>query len=177
MSHSLIDTIHQYSLMGIYWSILVSCRRSTSLECTTQLPCFYAHRVWIITGKNRLITRHDCEITFSLFHTKSAEVLFSTKLSPASTFASAICDIFITGTVWLFMIRSKYYINELMWIFIDMGLFSCLVAITMAVLVSPAVHAKLGKSGSRLLNARKSIRERERLACNVTELPTIRTIR
>ncbi|KAG1734594.1 hypothetical protein EDB19DRAFT_1726738 [Suillus lakei] len=74
MTVFLFETIHQYTLIGIYWSILISCRRSTSLECTTQLPWqmllgvfmsysvifavqgFYAHRVWIITGKNRLIT-------------------------------------------------------------------------------------------------------------------------
>ncbi|KAG0708525.1 hypothetical protein DFH29DRAFT_890659 [Suillus ampliporus] len=61
----LTDTIHELSLMATYWSILISCRRSTSLDCTTQLPwpmllgvflsywlmfivqCFYAQRVWI----------------------------------------------------------------------------------------------------------------------------------
>ncbi|KAG1888141.1 hypothetical protein F4604DRAFT_1715739 [Suillus subluteus] len=33
-----LDTIQEYSLIGMYWSIFISCRRSMSLECTTQLP-------------------------------------------------------------------------------------------------------------------------------------------
>ncbi|KAG1743687.1 uncharacterized protein EDB91DRAFT_1125394 [Suillus paluster] len=31
-------TINQYALVGMNWSILISCRRSTSLTCTTELP-------------------------------------------------------------------------------------------------------------------------------------------
>ncbi|KAG1737939.1 hypothetical protein EDD22DRAFT_923301 [Suillus occidentalis] len=36
--HSLFETIHQCAMIGIYWSILISCRRSSSLECTMKLP-------------------------------------------------------------------------------------------------------------------------------------------
>ncbi|KAG2043973.1 hypothetical protein BDR03DRAFT_342569 [Suillus americanus] len=38
MTVFLFDTIHQYAVTGIYWSIFISCRRSTSLECTNELP-------------------------------------------------------------------------------------------------------------------------------------------
>ncbi|KAG1734596.1 hypothetical protein EDB19DRAFT_1142956 [Suillus lakei] len=38
MTVFLFETIHQCAMMGIYWSILISCRRSTSLECTNKLP-------------------------------------------------------------------------------------------------------------------------------------------
>ncbi|KAG0696177.1 hypothetical protein DFH29DRAFT_213901 [Suillus ampliporus] len=33
-----LETIHQYTLIGMYWSILISCRRSTSLKCMNELP-------------------------------------------------------------------------------------------------------------------------------------------
>ncbi|KAG2131017.1 hypothetical protein DEU56DRAFT_814451 [Suillus clintonianus] len=79
------ETIHQYAIVGMYWSILISCRRSTSLECAAQLPwqmllvvllgywiafavqCFYAYRVWIITAQNRLITGIVCALATLAF--------------------------------------------------------------------------------------------------------------
>ncbi|KAG2360687.1 hypothetical protein BDR07DRAFT_130213 [Suillus spraguei] len=33
-----LETIQEYALIGLYWSIFISCRRSMSLECTAQLP-------------------------------------------------------------------------------------------------------------------------------------------
>ncbi|KAG1782085.1 hypothetical protein EV702DRAFT_1069660 [Suillus placidus] len=230
MTVFLFETIHQCALLGIYWSILGLCRRSTSFECTTKLPwqmplgvfmsysviffvqCFYAHRVWIITGKNHWITGTICVLTTTSFvcgmtvgglalYTRSPEVMFSTKWSPISGFTGALCDSIVTGSIWLFMRpartgnvrrKSRNYISEMMWIFINMGLFSCIVAITMAVLYmfqdgligqfyTAAPGAVIGKSYMNsmmaVLNARKSIRERERLGYNLTELPTIPTIR
>ncbi|KAG1727786.1 uncharacterized protein EDB91DRAFT_887330 [Suillus paluster] len=169
------------------------------------VQCFYAERVWIITGKNRLITGIICVLATTsfvcgmilsglIFHTRSAEVLFSTQLSPASTSASAICDVFITGSIWLFIrpartdnirVKSKSHVNRMMWIFIHMGLFSCIVATTTAVLYqfqdsvigqfyAAAPGAVIGKSYTNsmmaVLNARKSIREQERLACNTSDM-------
>ncbi|KAG2348435.1 hypothetical protein BDR05DRAFT_957044 [Suillus weaverae] len=136
-------------------------------------------------------------------HTRSSEVMFSTKWSPISSFTGALCDCIVTGSIWLFMRpartgnvrrKSRNYISEMMWIFINMGLFSCIVAITVAVLYmfqdgligqfyTAAPGAVIGKSymismmAVVRLNARKSIRERERLGYNLTELPTIPTIR
>ncbi|KAG2746083.1 hypothetical protein P692DRAFT_20808428 [Suillus brevipes Sb2] len=218
MAVFLFETIHQYAMIGIYWSILISCRRSSSLECTMKLPwysvifavqCFYAHRVWIITGNNHWITgtvsvlattSFVCGMIVSglVFQTRSPEVMFSTKWSPISSFTGAICDSVITGSIWLFMRpertgnvrkKSRNYISEMMWIFINMGLFSCIMAITVAVLYlfqdgligqfyTAAPGAVIGKSYMNsmmaVLNARKSIRERERL--DLTELLTIPTI-
>ncbi|KAG2121617.1 hypothetical protein DEU56DRAFT_834102 [Suillus clintonianus] len=222
----LFETIHQYAMIGIYWSILISCRRSTSLECTTKLSwqtllavlmsysvifavqCFYVHRVWIITGKNRLITGIICVLTTTsfvcgmivsglAFHTRSSEVMFSTKWSLVSSFTGALCDSVITGSIWLFMRpartgnvrrKSRNHINEMMWIFINMGLFPCFVAISVAVLYmlqdgqfyTAVPGAVIGKSYMNsmlgMLNARRSIREREQLGYNLTDLPTIPTI-
>ncbi|KAG0708524.1 hypothetical protein DFH29DRAFT_890636, partial [Suillus ampliporus] len=138
-------------------------------------------------------------ISSSIFRTRNPDMLFSTKLSPISTFSSALCDAFITGTIWFFLrparsgnvrVKSMNYINKLMRIFIHMGLFSFLVATTMAVLYlfqdgfigqfyTAAPGAVIGKSYMNsmmaVLNARKTIRERERLARNEMELPTIPT--
>ncbi|KAG1752034.1 hypothetical protein EDB19DRAFT_2021809 [Suillus lakei] len=227
------ETIHQYSLIGIYWSILISCRRSTSLECTTRLPwqmllgvlmaywiifavqCFYAYRVWI--SECSRIYESEVSLNSSSHGTKSLDhrhylcaryciirVWHDLKWfnwSQLASFASASGDAIITGAIWWFLrpartdnvrSRSRSYLNELMWIFIQMGLFSFIVATTMVVLYqfqdgligqfyTAAPGAVLGKSYMNsmmaVLNARKSVRERERLARNVMELPTIPTIR
>ncbi|KAG2155183.1 uncharacterized protein EDB93DRAFT_89617 [Suillus bovinus] len=88
--------------------------------------------------------------------------------------------------------KSRNYISDMMWILINMGLFSCLVAISITVLYmfqdglvgqfyTAAPGAVTGtsyvNSMMAVLNARKSLREREQLGYNLTELPTIPTIR
>ncbi|KAG2159220.1 uncharacterized protein EDB93DRAFT_272787 [Suillus bovinus] len=225
-----LETIHEYSLSGIYWSILISCRRSMSLECTSQLlwwqvllavltayciifavQCFYVCRVWIITAQNRWITGIICGLaTVSfvcgmilsglIFNTRKPDDLFYTKWSQLAAFTSALCDAVTTGTVWWFLrpartdnirSRSRSYLNELLRVFIQMGLFSFLVATTLAVLYqfqegligrfySAAPGAVIGNSYMNsmlaVLNARKSVREREQLSRNNSELPTIPTI-
>ncbi|KAG1792797.1 uncharacterized protein HD556DRAFT_1536776 [Suillus plorans] len=163
MTVFLFETINQFALMAIYWSILISCRRSTSLECTTKFPwqmllglflsfsviffvqCFYAYRVWIITGNNHWVTGIICVLATTSFacgmivsglgiYTRSPEFLFSSKWSPIASFISALCDFVITVSIWLFMRpartgnvrrKSRNYINDMMWVFINMGLFSC----------------------------------------------------
>ncbi|KAG2360539.1 hypothetical protein BDR07DRAFT_1461932 [Suillus spraguei] len=166
----LFDTINQFSLMAVYWSILISCRRSISLQCTTETPLqmslgafttywivlfvqfFYASRVWIITGNNHWITGLICIFATASFvigslglYTRNSEVMFATKWIPISSSASALCDVVITGSIWLFMRpartgnvrrKSRNYISDMMWIFINTGLFSCIVAITVTVLRS-----------------------------------------
>ncbi|KAG1743679.1 uncharacterized protein EDB91DRAFT_220723 [Suillus paluster] len=175
------------------------------------VQCFYAHRVWIITAKNRVITgiistlattSFACGMILSglVLHTRNPEILFGTKWSQLATIASAACDFVITGTIWWFLrpertdnVRSKSsnYIKSITRTFIHMGLFSCLVSISMVVLYQlqdghfyiAAPGAVIGKSYMNsmmaVLNARKSIREREQLARNamVVELPTLHTIR
>ncbi|KAG2336091.1 hypothetical protein BDR05DRAFT_1063717 [Suillus weaverae] len=151
-----------------------------------------------------------------IISTREPEDLFYMKWSQLASSASALCDAVITGTVWWFLrpartdnvrSRSRSYLNELLRVFIQMGLFSFIVATAMTVLYqfqqglvgqfyTAAPGAVIGKSyvnsmlaASQLvlhtkptkllvsLNARKSVRERERLAYNVMELPTISTIR
>ncbi|KAG1743686.1 uncharacterized protein EDB91DRAFT_1125385 [Suillus paluster] len=133
-----------------------------------------------------------------MFRGRSPKVLYGTKRTQFAAFADALCDIGITGSVWWFLhpartdnVRSKSrnYLKELTQILVNTGLISCVVAVTMAVLYqvqnghyySAAPGSLLGKtyfnSMMAVLNARKSIRERQRLARSVTELPTIPTIR
>lgn len=85
--------------------------------------------------------------------------------------------------------KSRNYISEMMWIFINMGLFSCMMAITMAVLYmfqdgligqfyTAAPGAVIEKSYMNSMmavrNARRSIRERERLdLADLLTMPTI----
>ncbi|KAG1807432.1 uncharacterized protein BJ212DRAFT_744211 [Suillus subaureus] len=218
-----LGTIHEYALIGMYWSILISCRRSTSLECMTKLPwqmlgvfmacwivfavqCFYAHRVWIITEYNRLITGIICAFAIAafgglIFYTRNPVDLFGKKWCQISAVAGALCDILITGTVWWFLrpartgnVRSKLnYLNKLTQIFVNMGLFTCIMAIAMAVLYQ-VQDGGLGQFYSALpgsllaktylnsmmavLNARKSIREQQlEVGRSPMELPTIPTIR
>ncbi|KAG2339122.1 hypothetical protein BDR05DRAFT_635015 [Suillus weaverae] len=246
-----LGTIHEYALIGMYWSILISCRRSTSLECTTKLPwqmlgvfmacwivfavqCFYAHRVWIITEYNRLITGIICAFATTafvfgtitgglIFYTRNPVDLFGKKWCQVSAVAGALCDILITGTVWWFLrpartgnVRSKPdLLNKLTQIFVNMGLFTWYVQCYKRVEHShhevfqhcgnhdgcarlfqyQVQDGGLGQFYSALpgsllaktylnsmmavLNARKSIRERQQLEVGRSpmELPTIPTIR
>ncbi|KAG1839048.1 hypothetical protein DFJ58DRAFT_813239 [Suillus subalutaceus] len=208
---NLFDTMHQYAMTGIYWSIFISCRRSTSLELLGLfvsysiiffVQCFYAYRVWIITGNNHWITGIIVRspICGLALYTRSAEFIFSTKWSPISTFTSALCDSVITGSIWLFMRpartghirrKSRNYISDMMWICINMGLFSWYVQSSTPVYMfqdglmgqfyTAAPGAVLAKSYMNsmmtVLNARKSIREREQLGYILTELPAIPTVR
>ncbi|KAG1855639.1 hypothetical protein DFJ58DRAFT_785807 [Suillus subalutaceus] len=225
-----LGTIHEYALIGMYWSILISCRRSTSFECMAKLPwqmvlgvfmacwivfavqCFYAHRVWIITEYNRLITGIICAFAIAafvfgtitgglIFYTRNPVDLFGKKWCQISAVAGALCDILITGTVWWFLrpartgnVRSNpNYLNKLTQIFVNMGLFTCIMAIAMVVLYQ-VQDGGLGQFYSALpgsllaktylnsmmavLNARKSIREQQlEVGRSPMELPTIPTIR
>ncbi|KAG2073772.1 hypothetical protein BDR04DRAFT_1180442 [Suillus decipiens] len=161
MTVFLFDTINQLSMMAVYWSILISCRRSMSLQCTTETPLrqswqylrhFYASRVWIITGNNHWITGLIRVVMITNHHRQwFREALKS--CSPRR----------------VYMVVHATSTNSI-------------VAITVTVLFyTAAPGAVLGKSYMNsmmtVLNARKSIREREQLGYNLTELPTILTIR
>ncbi|KAG1830206.1 hypothetical protein EV424DRAFT_320638 [Suillus variegatus] len=230
MTVFLFETIHQFALTAVYWSILISCRRSTSLECTTKIPWQMLLALFMSFLRVQGVDNHwqqslghghnFCGMIVSGLgvYTRSPEALFSTKWSPIASFISALCDSVITVSIWLFMRpartgnvrrKSRNYINDIMWVFINMGLFSCIVAISVTVLVSDC-RLCLQDEGSRrsqymfqdgligqfytaapgavvgnsyvnsmmtVLNARKSIREREQRGYNLTELPTIPTIR
>ncbi|KAI6123056.1 hypothetical protein EV401DRAFT_1296829 [Pisolithus croceorrhizus] len=70
----LLDTINTICLLSFYYRTLISCRWQTTYNCTLEMPwdlstilvtsfliwfsvqCFYAHRVWIIGGRNMLLT-------------------------------------------------------------------------------------------------------------------------
>ncbi|KIK40312.1 hypothetical protein CY34DRAFT_107832 [Suillus luteus UH-Slu-Lm8-n1] len=76
-----LGTIHEYALIGMYWSILISCRRSMSLECTTKLPCTSMYYYILIMAaaagciygmldcirSSVSVDKYNCETTSALF--------------------------------------------------------------------------------------------------------------
>ncbi|OAX34105.1 hypothetical protein K503DRAFT_859410 [Rhizopogon vinicolor AM-OR11-026] len=72
---SLLDCVHTAGLLWTFWHMLLTCRRSTSPDCLgtsfrwemlfsffgalsigLSVQSFYVHRVWIISGRNNLVT-------------------------------------------------------------------------------------------------------------------------
>ncbi|KAI5984662.1 hypothetical protein EDD15DRAFT_2533127 [Pisolithus albus] len=69
-----LDTVNTLTCLSFYCRTLILCRWKTSYTCTLQLPwdlstnlvsrftvsflvqCFYAHRVWMICGRSKLLT-------------------------------------------------------------------------------------------------------------------------
>ncbi|KAG1763101.1 hypothetical protein EDD22DRAFT_846627 [Suillus occidentalis] len=167
MSRSCSETIQEYSLIGPYWSMLNSCRHSVSLECTAQLPSPYKVRcvygtlidndrfgscalatasLVVVIGFLRQCIMRCCNYRDSL-------VVFATG---ANNQRSSCGD-------WHGCARlSQYHVQD--------GL--------SGQFYTAAPGAVVGNfytiSMLAVLNARKFIRERERLAHNLTELPTIR---
>ncbi|KAG2043974.1 hypothetical protein BDR03DRAFT_977670 [Suillus americanus] len=138
--------------------------------------------------------KDNCEITFSSLswrtimvtqtiivsslglYTRSPEVMFSTKWSPISSFASALCDSVITGSIWLFMRPARTGNVRILAISVTVVFYT---AAPGAVIAKCYLYELDDNGLAKLvvrLNARKSIRERERLGYNLTELPTIPTI-
>ncbi|KIJ61230.1 hypothetical protein HYDPIDRAFT_169810 [Hydnomerulius pinastri MD-312] len=128
-----ISTCHPREL--IYWITLI-------------VQGFYAHRVWIISGQNKVITSAvivsatlQLLCTGALFRSPTFDVLFGTEWSPISAIASAISDAIITLSVFYYLqpartgiIRNDNYIKQLNDVFVQMGLFSFINALAMVVL-------------------------------------------
>ncbi|KAG1763095.1 hypothetical protein EDD22DRAFT_846622 [Suillus occidentalis] len=175
-----LGTIHEYALIGMYWSILISCRRGMSLECTTKLPC------WVYLWHSVSVDKYHCETTSALFisrgntnlqcafattafvfgmitgglisYTRNPTDLFGKKWCQVSAIAGAMCDIIITGTVWWFLrpartgnVRSKPdYLNKLTQIFVHMGLFTWFPSIVAIAMVALVQNGNIGQFYSAL---------------------------
>ncbi|KIJ58158.1 hypothetical protein HYDPIDRAFT_119891 [Hydnomerulius pinastri MD-312] len=215
-SHRTMDIGHTYCMAGLYWKFLISCHGVTSFECPVKLPWyaavllsylisstvqgFYVHRVWIISGRNILLTGLIAAIaivefvcTNVAFATWSAPALYSTPWSPRSAGASVICDVLITGSVFFYLRasrrgvrRSQNYFRQLTVVFVNMGVLTCMIATSWCLLYliqggnyytafpTTFICKSYANSLLAVLNARKSIREREReLRENGHDLATI----
>lgn len=165
----ILDCLHTVGFIGAIWRILVSCHR-TSLDCQTSfswgalavlignytitlfVQSFYIHRVWIISGRNKLVIGPICvaaffQILFGLLCTGTVlkardwQVMFNDPVYPAlAAGSSSVCDALITTSVAYFlrtkrsqMHRRENYIRQLKIVFMEMGLMSCIMSALLAV--------------------------------------------
>ncbi|KAH7928644.1 hypothetical protein BV22DRAFT_196977 [Leucogyrophana mollusca] len=219
----LMDTLHTYGVISYQWGLFLFCHHNATSACLSVLPweifmavvlgfgitfivqSFFAHRVWIISGRNSWITAAVSVTALAQFvlgmicagdviHTKSVAVLYDS-LRTAGTGAalSVVCDILITGSIFFYLRpqrsgieRRVVGIQQLIHVFVNMGLFTCLVSlVTLTLYLVQGQQILIGATGSALcksyvnsmlavLNARKFIRERNN-ATNTIELPPIPT--
>ncbi|KAH7921378.1 hypothetical protein BV22DRAFT_735766 [Leucogyrophana mollusca] len=215
----IMDTVHMYVTATFFWMMLISGHNSFArildlpwqltvmiqlCYCTTFIvQSFYAHRVWIISGRNKSVTT----LVFGMataqmvvgtmcvsigIRKQSVDDIFSSRLSGAGALLSVFCDTLITGAVFFYLhprrwgIRRKESVfRHLTRIFIQMGLLTCLTSLLMFVLYcvqgnklytgGPGVVLSKSYVNSLLavLNARKTMRERRQAPVSTIELPTI----
>ncbi|KAH7882267.1 hypothetical protein F5I97DRAFT_334496 [Phlebopus sp. FC_14] len=177
------------------WEMLASVLLSYFMSC--MVKSFYAHRVFIISERNYLLAGLITATTATefvlgmlcvnvAFIDQSATALYSTPWSARSAVVSACCDILITGSVFFYLragrreTRRRYnYFRQLMLVFVNMGLFTCVIAIGWCLLYvlqngndyiafpTTFICKSYANSMLAVLNARKSMRERDRELCMV----------
>ncbi|KAF8130286.1 hypothetical protein EV363DRAFT_1450687 [Boletus edulis] len=166
----ILETVQTSGLILAFHHLLIHCRLNDSPECTTYLSasllvviclsfcitftvqCFYAHRVWIISGRNRVITSVvflfaaaqlvlGLLFTAGMIHTPTFQLLATLKFSPLAAVTSAVCDALIMGSVMYYLRpartgvnRRDNYIKRLNIIFVQMGLLSFINALAVAIM-------------------------------------------
>ncbi|KAI6160230.1 hypothetical protein EDD17DRAFT_1603757 [Pisolithus thermaeus] len=180
----------------------------TSFTTAFFVQCFYAHRVWIIGNRNKFLTGAVLITALVQFgfgivllgevcHSDLINSLFVSPFSPANALGSAICDAIITTSIYFYLRSSRAgllwkenYIQKLNFVFVRMGMFTCLGALAMAILyyhdqksgtnLTTAPGAILGKTYANsmlaVLNARKGIRDRQQAQELPLEIPTLPSI-
>ncbi|KAI6118018.1 hypothetical protein F5141DRAFT_598428 [Pisolithus sp. B1] len=166
-----LDTINTVTSLSFCCRTLVLCRWTTTYACTLQLSwdlstnlgsrfvvsflvqCFYAHRVWMICGRSKLLTGIVLLVALAalvfgtlmlqdMYNTRDIGNLFTSPYSPANAMASTICDGLITTSIYLSLRRSRSglqlrkenCVTKLNIIFIQMGMITFLSALTMTIL-------------------------------------------
>jgi len=124
-----LDTLHTYNMISIYWIYLIKDRHNSSSTSYTPwqmtaavflsyfitlvVQLFYGHRVWIISAKNQWLTvtviASAC-VSFALGLScaifgaiKGIMVLFTTPLYAGAALVSVVCDVLITGSVIFYL--------------------------------------------------------------------------
>ncbi|KAJ8580014.1 hypothetical protein M405DRAFT_938927 [Rhizopogon salebrosus TDB-379] len=173
------DTGHTIGILASYWLILLSCRRTTSPDClspfnwvsllpftgttliTLSVQSFYTHRIWIISGRNKLATGAIVLMILVqkffaymsgtvLFETHDWGAFFSSNYTVLSASASLAVDALITASFPYFLrsdqsqaLRRESYIHQLKIIFMEMGLMTCIVsALFVATLLLPDINSR-----------------------------------
>ncbi|KIJ13139.1 hypothetical protein PAXINDRAFT_170725 [Paxillus involutus ATCC 200175] len=214
----MFDSAHTFLGTSSIYTTFIQCRRNTSLGCIVDLPryslkagifmvflitsmvqAFYAQRVWIISGQNRVITFGVIASTTAQFaRTPTSQVLSSSKYQAWSAVASATCDAIITSSVFYYLrpgrtgsIRRGNIIKRLNLVFIQMGLLSFINALALVILyfvqesqlgqylaAAPSIILSKTYVNSMLavLNSRKSIRDQRDHPPTEIDVPTLPTI-
>ncbi|KAI6147980.1 hypothetical protein BKA82DRAFT_4146754 [Pisolithus tinctorius] len=124
----------------------------TSFFTAFIVQCFYAHRVWIIGDRNKLLTGAVLitaltQLGFGLVllgtacHTGLISTLFISLFSPINALGGAICDAIITISVLFYLrpsrtgrLRKEHHIQKLNVVFVQMGLITFMGALAMTIL-------------------------------------------
>ncbi|KAF9220417.1 hypothetical protein BS17DRAFT_787358 [Gyrodon lividus] len=167
----ILDSTHTYLSASVTYRVFILCRMDASPSCscllslsreltmgafvvcgiTFMVQVFYAHRVWIISGQNRVLTFLVIALTTTQFllglmvvveilRTPTFETLSSSRYMALSAVASAICDAMITSSVFYYLrpertgITRRPNIKRLNLVFVQMGSLSFMNALTVVVL-------------------------------------------
>ncbi|KAH7925605.1 hypothetical protein BV22DRAFT_1195004 [Leucogyrophana mollusca] len=212
-----MDALHTYGMAGWNWVLLVSCHHVATQDpvfpwqgtmagicsfCITMLvQSFYAHRLWIISGHNKLVVAVVLATALAGFvlgllgislivraGSPTAERIILVVISSACG-VSMLCDVIITASIFFYLRpqrsgikRVGTAVQQLIDVFIRMGLLTCLVSLSVFVMLwikdgqywllvfPPLVCKSYAHSLLAVLNARKSIREG---AMKTIQLPTL----
>ncbi|KAF8141457.1 hypothetical protein EV363DRAFT_17654 [Boletus edulis] len=212
----LIDTVHMLGSTQAIWDLLVACHQNHSWICRHMLPwgghtlvwlntiitfavqSFYCHRIWTISGKNKVVTFVISAMTIlglafgiwddtDVTRVGTLDHLFASPLILPCASLATLCDIFITLSVFRYMWKSGFrrqrsIIQDLALVSINTGVFTCTIAAIVGIMYlvqgSKYLLGVVGMVFARcyvnsmlaVLNARKTIRERDQ---NVYDLSTI----
>ncbi|KAH7908906.1 hypothetical protein BJ138DRAFT_1181407 [Hygrophoropsis aurantiaca] len=170
---------------------------------TFVVQSFYVHRVWIISAHNRWITVTVLVTALAQFvfgmlctgnaiRTKSVAALYTSMVTGGSAAGMSVaCDTVITSSVFYYLHlkrqrvkRASTAIHQLVNVFINMGLFTCLISMVMFITYSiQGSRYLVGTPGQLLcksyinsilavLNARKSIRQNATQTFKLSTIPT-----
>ncbi|KAH7926562.1 hypothetical protein BV22DRAFT_340740 [Leucogyrophana mollusca] len=167
-----MDTLHTYGMAGYNWVLVIFCRHDTSRGCPSTLPweaimaaicsysitfvvqSFYAYRLWIISGRNKLITGTVlatalaqivlgmmCMASVIRTGSPTAERITLVIASSAAGM-STICDSVITVCIFFYLQpkrsgikRAGTAIQQLIDVSIQTGLLTCLISLAVFILM------------------------------------------
>ncbi|KAF8128682.1 hypothetical protein EV363DRAFT_409989 [Boletus edulis] len=158
---AVLDTAHSSTLISGFYHLWITCRANTSPACSY-------HVSWIVIVSITLVllcsksldnqwSEHDRYFCVEVIQRPTNEVLFSTKYTPMSSIASAVCDAIITLSVMYYLrprsiryglclhpvvemsialacSRRQNLVKRLLVVFVEMGMFTFINALLMVVL-------------------------------------------
>ncbi|KAI6120335.1 hypothetical protein EDD16DRAFT_1519052 [Pisolithus croceorrhizus] len=171
-----LDTLNTITLTSFYCRSLIFCRWNTSYTCTLEMPWDLSVRIpqniGLMAALLKLTYPFKSALGTSLIaalvqfgfgvallgavcHSELINTLFVSPFSPVNALGSAICDAIITTSIYFYLRSSRAgllwkdnYIQKLNFVFVRMGVLTCLGALAMTIL-----YYYDQKSGSNLTTA------------------------